>query len=321
MSHPAKFGNRDHVVNRDMSNPLICGVCMIKDAVDLVPFLCGHYLRIGFDRLVFIDDGSTDGTYEALQSISRAGNKIVVEKTGDPVYRQKQVINEAANTAIADGYPIVFPFDSDEFWNIDAARIRIAAKQPGVFVGRWLHFVQDRGQTGFSRRGLLNVRYRAPVFADTSPETVERYERSFVCASMPKIGFRADGPVHIDWGQHQLLGNSWPTLADSLEVFHLPLRAAAAIDLRVALAERTLVGREPGHNWQARFFREATKAGKQAVVWASNSASKDGFLDLPGARVMLIEDRRLGLALRQAWRYMLLRYPARMSRLPAGPSA
>ena len=42
------------LLRRLAGRPGICGACMIRDSVDLVPMLCGHYLRIGFDRLVFV---------------------------------------------------------------------------------------------------------------------------------------------------------------------------------------------------------------------------------------------------------------------------
>jgi len=38
----------------------VAGICLVRNAVDLVPFLCGHYLRCRFAHLHFVDDGSHD---------------------------------------------------------------------------------------------------------------------------------------------------------------------------------------------------------------------------------------------------------------------
>ena len=289
---------------------------MIRDAVDLVPLLCGHYLRIGFDRLVFVDDHSTDGTREALQAMARAEPGVVVRRSADPVFRQARVMNGIANEAIADGFGIVFPFDADEFWDVDAGRIRAAAARPGVFVGHWVHFVQDRTVTASNREDLPRARHRAPVLEGTAAETVARYERSFLCHTMTKVGFRADGPVDIIFGQHSLLGGPSEVLADGLDVFHVPLRSADAMRRRAEQAARVLELAGPGENWQARFFAAAMAEGRLEAAWAANSASPDGFIDLPGARVPLVPDERLGALLGKAIAYMERRHPRELAAMP-----
>ncbi|MGL4965065.1 MAG: glycosyltransferase family 2 protein [Inquilinus sp.] len=288
----------------------ICGICMIRDALDLVPFLVGHYLRAGFDRLHFIDDQSSDGTFEALATIGKCESRVTVQQVFHNAARQAELMSAAANRMVSEGYETVFPFDADEFWNIDAAQIRAVATRPGLFVGRWVQFVQDRSE-GFSRRrGLFNVRYRAPVFADTDAASVESYDRSFVCLSVPKIAFIAGSEVAVARGQHALECGPGEILAQDLEVFHLPLRSAGEIDRRVQRADRVLGIARDGEAWQTRFFRTATQVGLGDVVWAANSASADGFLDLPRQRILLIPDSRFRSLMLRAGRYMLLRHPS-----------
>lgn len=282
----------------------ICGVCLIRDSVDLVPMLCGHYLRIGFDRLVFVDDSSTDGTHEALQAVMRADPRVVVRRSADPVLRQARIVSDAANEALAEGYGIVFPFDADEFWDIDAGRIRAAADRPGLFVGRWVQFVQDRAVGASSREGLLRARHRAPVLAGSGPEAVMRQDGSFVCLTASKVGFRADGPVDVALGQHALARGPGRVLRDDLEVFHLPLRSVDSIRRRAEQAARVLAASRPEQNWQSRFFGEALAEGRLDAAWAAHSASPDGFLDLPGRRIPLIPDARLHGLLSEALAHM-----------------
>jgi hypothetical protein len=112
----------------------------------LVPFTCGHYLRIGFDRLSFIDDGSTDGTYEFLHRLSSRDPRVSVRRVESPEFEQDILATDAANALIAEGFRLIFPFDDDAFWNIKLRSIRrVAHMAPeGVFAARWTQFVLRR---------------------------------------------------------------------------------------------------------------------------------------------------------------------------------
>lgn len=304
------------LVRRRTDDRRICGICLIKDSVDLVPYLCGHYLRIGFDRLVFVDDSSTDGTFDALSLMARADARVVVVRSTDPVLRQQRIMNEAANAALAEGYRIVFPFDADEFWHVDAAWVRGQAKRPGVFIGRWVNFVQDRDVAACDRRSLPRARHHAPDMPNTTAEAILRYERAFLTLGTAKIGFCSDQPVDIAIGQHSLIRGPERVLAQGLEVFHLPFRAAETIRRRGEQATRVLQLAKPGEHVQSHLFAEALRFGELDRAWAANSASADGFIDLPGARVPLVEDARLATLLTDALDYLQQRYPQELAAMP-----
>lgn len=266
--------------------PRVCGICMLRDAVDLVPFLVGHYLRIGFDRLHFVDDQSSDGTFELLRSIERSNARVKVHRVVHDSLKQAEVMSAAANEAISSGFNIIFPFDADEFWSIDVSQIRSAATRPGLFVGRWVQFVQDRSERHRRRRGLFSVRYGAPALADTDPTTVESFDRSFVCLTVPKVGFAADSPVALSKGQHALTHGPDEILAQDLELFHVPIRSTREINHRAERAERVLADTQGDEHWQTRFFRADMQAGRlggeqRQRRWVSRSAAATDHAD-PG---------------------------------------
>jgi hypothetical protein len=95
----------------------------LRNAIDLVPYICGHYLRCGFELLCFLDDGSTDGTFELLEHVAAVTRRVRVgrvERSDDFRQNQPDVITSAVNDLIAEGFDIVLPFDIDEFWNVTA---------------------------------------------------------------------------------------------------------------------------------------------------------------------------------------------------------
>src|SRR5205085_12384235 len=109
----------------------VAGACIIRDAVDLVPYLCGHYLRGGFAHIAFVDDGSRDGTFELLKKIAHRTGRVSVRQVRSDVYDQSALMTEAANGLIQQGYSIIIPFDADEFWNADASEFeRMSQSMP-----------------------------------------------------------------------------------------------------------------------------------------------------------------------------------------------
>ena len=73
---------------------------MVRDSLDIIPFLCGHYLRLGFERLVFIDDCSSDGTFEFLDNLSRKTSRIEVRRVFHSRLEQKAEVNSAVEDSI-----------------------------------------------------------------------------------------------------------------------------------------------------------------------------------------------------------------------------
>jgi hypothetical protein len=285
------------------------GVCILRDARDIVPFLCGHYLRIGFDRILFIDDGSSDGTYQFLLWMSRREPRIRVERVDTPLFMQAAEVSRAANVLIGDGIHVIFPFDSDEFWNVRLAEIRtVAATTPaGLIVGKWVMFVQDRRRPVFRRLAPMAVRHRAPALLRLVGQAIDSGIPP-VCRTKPKIAFKADGPVEVGRGQHML--NEGPTnvLAQDLEVFHLPLRSTQEIDARSTTAVRYPTRKQRGTLRE--LLQEMLASETREEIWRKNSVGPDGCLDTGDRLIPTIPDTRLRILLAKAWLYMASHHPA-----------
>jgi len=298
-------------------NNQVAGACIIRNAVDLVPFLCGHYLRAGFAHLSFIDDGSSDGTFESLTRIARRTGRIEVRRVQSDAFRQAAHVTEAANALIRAGYSIVVPFDADEFWNLEAAELKhlSADAQDVLFQGQWINFVQARTCVLTRRRSLLSMRYQASATEQSTQKTVCGYSQSFVCHVEKKIAFKTRGEVRIGQGQHNLLRGPNQVRGPLFEIFHLPLRSRTEIVTRGTDYEprRAPMRTEPGVSWQSAFHKDVIAAGRVDAVWAANSYDSKGQLDVYGKPLALMPDNRLrGAIMRAAWhlfsRYGLLPY-------------
>jgi hypothetical protein len=291
----------------------IAGICFLRDVRDIVPFLCGHYLRIGFDHLRFVDDGSSDGTFEFLSRLSLRTKAISVRQVSHDTDRQPEMMTDAANTLIEAGYQIIVPFDADEFWHTTAEKIdRMCSTETDIaFIGQWQNFVQQRHISGPQPFGLLHIKHRAPIIADTNQENVTAFRRPFICYLESKVAFKTSSHIQLSRGQHQLIKGPPRTLDGRLVIFHLPLRYRSEILKRGLNYEPRQASYRtgPDENWQSAFHERVVIGGRVDEVWAANSAGPGGTLNVYGEPVPLVPDNRLRILLARAWTFLTIRWP------------
>jgi hypothetical protein len=261
---------------------------------------------------MFIDDGSSDGTYELLSRLASKEKRISVSRVVNANFRQGQLMSEAANQLMRCGFSIILPFDADEFWNISGPMLedRFARTPEITFRGQWLNFVQSRTVTKAEPFYLLSIKHSAPTFDDANEGTITTFKRPFVCFTTSKIGFKATRPVELSVGQHVLIRG--PTGSDSsrYEIFHLPFRNRSALIMRALDYElrRAPSRSSPSESWQSLFHRQAVLAGRTDDIWLANSADRDGFLNCNGERIQLNRDRRLQAIIIRSYAYVARRY-------------
>ena len=271
-------------------------ICVIRDAVDMVSLLCGHYLRLGFGRVSFVDDGSTDGTYEALARMAQRTRRVSVTRVVEDRFLQATLVTAAANSLIEEGFRFIVPFDSDEFWHLSAGDVRRLATRdaPGQVACSTSNFVQSRRVSTPRRFSLFSVRYRVGANAKASRAGVLNFEQAWVAKTYRKVCFWTQKPVVIGRGYHRVKGVPADSPERGFEIFHLPLRSKYELVKRAVNYEpRRDPARKQSESWQSRFHREVVESGRTDAVWAANSADRTGCLDVYGRRVQLVRDNRL----------------------------
>ncbi len=99
---------------------------VVRNSVDLIRVNLLHHLDLGLERLLVLDNGSTDGTTRELGALAQ---RLPIDVTVDPgPYRQAEMVTALTEDAGRRGADWVMPIDIDEFF----ARRRRLTSMPSV---------------------------------------------------------------------------------------------------------------------------------------------------------------------------------------------
>ena len=295
---------------------LVYGISMVRNEADIIRLNVLYHLASGIDRMLVVDNGSTDGTDRVLQQLSLQDARVRWSRDDGP-FLPSRVMTKLAREAFEEGADWVVPVDADEFWHAPGGDLRgvLEDAEAGVLKARAVNFIQRRSQGESSPDALIHMtgRAAAPVGPPGHAQSlVESGQIAFVEKVYPqKCVCRPTAEVQIETGHHSISGANGPRVrTEELLCLHAPMRSRAALAERIYSAGRASVaGRNPkqGRNRQ----RLAALQGESAIdgEWAANSY-EDGFLDVYGEKHPVVFDPRLRDAVspfvpRSFWRKLL----------------
>lgn len=290
-------------------------VSIVRNCRDIIALSVLHHVLLGVDRCIVVDNGSTDGTRELLQSIANRLPK--VEIRSDPSdFRQAEMMNAVINQYTRKRRTLIIPFDADEFWDAPVGAITQWMERKDVNVVRnpVVHFVQSRSVTAPTRFSALRA-FRTAIRTFPAERSLV-YDRqcSFVETVHPaKVIFCAADEVAIGIGSHDVQMPD-PKLAtgDQFCCLHLPLRSKAELTKRAFDYEprRSPFRQHPSRSWQSLYFHEMMLRGEGEALWRANPYDGSGMIDIFGQHRPTRIDMRLMWRMARAHAYGLyLRVP------------
>ena len=272
---------------------------MIRNEADIIRLNIFYHLASGLDRILVVDNGSTDGTDEVLQQLSLERPELRWSRDEGPFLPSK-VMTRLAREAFEEGADWVVPVDADEFWHAPGGDLRrvLEDADAGVLRAQAVNFIQRRSQRESSPDALSYMTRRAasPVGPPSHAQSlVESRRIAFVEKAYPqKCICRPTAEVKIETGHHSISGADGRRIrTEEIVCLHAPMRSRAALAERINSAGRAAAaGRNPnqGRNRQ----RLAALQSETAIdaEWAANSY-EDGFLDVYGEKHQVVFDPRL----------------------------
>lgn len=270
---------------------------VVRNEVDILRLCVVHHLATACDRILVLDNGSTDGSQKALKRLAK---RLPIDWTVDAgPFSQHELVTGLAEEARSGGADWVLPLDADEFWfgQTDLRNQLPRYGDVGAVKVRRVEFIQKRSQLRSTARGILEMTMRVER-ATEGPEVIGRFRAReasvFEMQPAPKLAMRATKGLAIRRGGHHADGLAGATVdATDLTIFHAPLRSKADIDRKAAHGQRLIeAGVGASEGLQSQFFREEVEAGRGDEAWSASSAA-DGVLDVYGRQVELIKDDRL----------------------------
>jgi glycosyltransferase involved in cell wall biosynthesis len=286
-------------------NVVIWGISVVRNEADIIETCVRHHLTIGVERILIIDNGSTDGTPEVLERLERS---LPVQWTREAgAFKQDALITRLAREAFSRGGTWVLPFDADEFWCVEpphTLRSVLSSTRATAIRCEVLNFAQDRRVAAGGPEALLHMRFRpartvGPPLA--GQRAVESGVAAYVEAEYPgKWISRASPHLSIARGNHSIDGLVGRTTHGTpIVCLHAPLRS------RSILNEKAVHGRrldsqdlDPSVGWHVRRWARMTEE-QLDHEWEANScpavAQND---DSPTPRFVV--DERLSAAVGSA---------------------
>jgi predicted O-methyltransferase YrrM len=274
----------------------LIGIVMVRNEADIVRLSLLHHLSQGLDRVLVIDNGSTDGTAEILARVSQDDPRVQWRSDPGP-YMQSVALTELAREAFRLGADWVVPFDADEFWWVKLGNLRtkLESTTAGALRAPVINFVQHRDQYLPTEVGLLTMTRRPPRPVDANQAWVESGQVGFIELRYPaKWIFRPTAETVVEAGNHAVsaVAGMWAE-SSGLACLHAPLRSRACLERKAEYGVRALQsGSPPEFSWHLKRWARMREAGELDRDWAANSYSGTS-LDVSGRERPLDADYRL----------------------------
>lgn len=299
-------------------------IAIVRNAVDIAPLTALHHWLMGCERVWVIDNGSTDGTYEALLKLQARLKGLRVDRDAGG-FDQARWTSDMANALLREGFQLIIPFDADECWNVALAAVlrSMQRRDANVICAPVVNYVQSRAVLQARAGGWRHATRRVPLVYNPPQHvsTVMRKERlAFVEHAFPRKVLLAPprgARVHIVKGNHRVEFDGMKVAnRRNFSCLHLPLRAASELEKRVVdyRLRHKAFRVDPTGGQRLEHWAEMLESGSIQREWAANSYDEDGMIDVYGERRPTIKDSRMVRHLARAQHFWdaLGRVPGRL---------
>lgn len=279
----------------------IYGLSMIRNESDIIRLNILYHLSTGFDRMLIVDNGSTDGTDRVLAELAKNDSRVRWTSDDSPSFKQGEIFTSLAREAHDEGADWIVPVDADDFWHArggDLHRVLSDTDAAALKVNT-IDFIQRREQVESSPDALLHMtrRIEYPVERGSALELMQEGEVSYIeMERVPRWISRPSADTKMVRGAHKVSGvEGAQQESDEIVCLHAPLRSYAALQSKAESATRRGQKSQSGGfgpGWHVSRWQRLRDESRLEEEWAANSYSDD-HLDVYGSSHPTIFDPTL----------------------------
>ena len=197
----------------------IIGITNVKNEEDIIESFIRYNMKI-LDQLFIVDNGSTDGTLDIINSMINEGFPVTLtHRIGE--FNQIEIMNELLSNVLYGKHAtisdFIIPLDADEFLvsvgNYINPRDIINGLSPDqLYMIKWINFIPET--TG------LNYKFVPSAMSSCRSDEFEEVEKILVPAAIVQEGFVMINGNHDAYSPYSIIRSK----CNQLRIAHYPIR-------------------------------------------------------------------------------------------------
>jgi len=203
---------------------------LVKNEADIIEKNIRFHAKKGVDNFVIMDNNSTDGTREILESLKKEFEITVIDEKG--IYNQAKWMTKLTHIARKKYNPkFLIPNDADEFWWCEGDLKEVIPNKAVTTVERF-NFLLYEGLDSWDKS---EYRVENPIFYRKNTQLSSEKISIILTKISPKVIIKPKGLIWIRGGNHKALHifnfkdyfKHYDKIKrfEKIKVFHFPIRS------------------------------------------------------------------------------------------------